>query len=152
MSINGYQISPRPGRNGLGIRPALAAAAYNAGILGTLGLGSMTPEEVDENIEQMKKTTCQSFAVNIPLLRPDAADLVARAHEKEVPVYNIGQESGRIASFCPAAIRHMDSRSAIGKGAQKAEQIRVDAVVCEGYEAGGRNSLWKSLLLHSCPR
>ncbi len=119
----------------------LAAAACNAGILGTLGLGSMTPEEVDENIEQMKKTTCQSFAVNIPLLRPDAADLVARAHEKEVPVFiTSAGNPERIASF-------VRQRSAIWihvvpsvKGAQKAEQIGVDAVVCEGYEAGGHNS------------
>ena len=119
----------------------LASACSNAGILGTLGLGSMTAAEAEENIAEMHNATQNPFAVNIPLLRPDAADLSRISHDAGVAVFiTSAGNPDRIAS----AIRQ---KKAVWlhvvpsvRGARKAEKAGVDAVVCEGYEAGGHNS------------
>lgn len=119
----------------------LASACSNAGILGTLGLGSMSVEEVEHNIAKMHHTTQNPFAVNIPLLRPDAPDLARMSHDAGVNVFiTSAGNPDRIASV-------IKQRKAVWlhvvpsvRGSRKAEKSGVDAVVCEGYEAGGHNS------------
>lgn len=119
----------------------LASACSNAGILGTLGLGSMSSDEIDVNIEKMKTVTDRPFAVNIPLLRPDALDLVRQSQDAGVKIFITS--AGNPDRIAPV----IKQNSAIWfhvvpsvRGAQKAERAGADAVICEGYEAGGHNS------------
>ncbi len=119
----------------------LAAACSNSGILGTLGLGSMSHEEIALNIEKMKNSTENPFAVNIPLLRPDAVDLARIAHDAGVRIFITS--AGNPERIAPDINRKKTIWFHVVpsvKGAQKAEKTGVDAVICEGYEAGGHNS------------
>lgn len=119
----------------------LAAAASNAGILGTLGLGSMSHEEIAINIRETKDHTRQPFAVNIPLLRPDAPEIAELAAEKGVDIFiTSAGNPARIEPVIkkkPAVWLHVVPSA---RGAQKAEKLGADGVICEGYEAGGHNS------------
>ena len=119
----------------------LASAASNAGALGTVGTGAMTPEQVRENIEMMNKHTDKPYAVNIPMIRPDAAEIGAIAYDMGARIFI--SSAGNPAKIVPllkkpgVTLLHVVPSV---KGAKKAEREGVDAVVCEGYEAGGHNS------------
>ena len=81
----------------------LAAACSNAGILGTLGSGSMSLEEVRENIAKVQEATVQPFAVNIPMLRPDAVEIGQIALDMGVKI--IITSAGNPAKIVPVLKR-----------------------------------------------
>jgi enoyl-[acyl-carrier protein] reductase II len=119
----------------------LAAAASNAGVLGTVGAGSMTLDVVRHNIERMKENTDNPYAVNIPMLRPDAPEIGKLALDMGVKIFITS--AGNPANIVPLLKKPDNILIHVVpsvKGAKKAEKEGVDAIVCEGYEAGGHNS------------
>ena len=120
----------------------LAVAVSQAGALGIIGAGSMKPDLLREQIRRVKAETRAPFGVNIPLSRRDAADLlsVCRKEEVKILVTSSGhpmlytpalKEAGCIVIHVIAAVKH----------ARKAEDAGCDAVVAEGFEAGGHNGV-----------
>jgi enoyl-[acyl-carrier protein] reductase II len=118
----------------------LAAAVSNAGGLGLLGAGSMYPEVLREHIQKCKLATKNSFGVNIPLLYPEIDKLMEIVvNEKVKIVFTSAGNPATWTSFLKEkgiTVAHVVSSS---KFAKKAEQCGVDAVVAEGFEAGGHN-------------
>ena len=118
----------------------LASAVSNAGGLGMIGSGSMYPEVLKEHIQKCKKATDKPFAVNIPLLYPDIDQHIKIIIEEEVPI--VFSSAGNPKTFTSVLkaegikVVHVVSSS---KFAQKAEDAGCDAVVAEGFEAGGHN-------------
>lgn len=118
----------------------LASAVSNAGGLGLLGAGSMYPDVLREHIRKCKAATDKPFGVNIPLLYPGIEALIKIIKEEKVPI--VFTSAGNPATWTPvlraAGIKvvHVVSSS---KFAKKAEDAGCDAVVAEGFEAGGHN-------------
>ncbi len=118
----------------------LAAAVSNAGGLGLIGSGSMTPEELRDHIIKCRKATPYPFGVNVPLMRPQAAELMEVIAEQKVPV--VFTSAGSPKKWTDwlhkhgIKVAHVVSSSAF---AAKCEEAGVDAVVAEGFEAGGHN-------------
>lgn len=118
----------------------LASAVSNAGGLGIIGAGSMYPDVLREHIQNCKAATNKPFGVNLPLLYPDIEQHIAIIIEEKVPVVftsagNPGTWTSKLKAHSIKVI-HVVSSS---KFAQKAEQAGCDAVVAEGFEAGGHN-------------
>lgn len=131
----------------------LAAAAANAGVLGVVGVGSMYADEVRENITKMNALARGPFAVNIPMLRNDAAEMGAIALDMGVKIFITS--AGNPAKIVPLLKRPGVTLIHVVpsvKGAKKAEAEGVDAVVCEGYEAGGHNSPLETTTLALTPQ
>jgi enoyl-[acyl-carrier protein] reductase II len=118
----------------------LAAAVSNAGGLGMIGAGSMYPEVLREHIQKCKKATSRPFAVNLPLLYPDIDKHVAIILEEKVPIVftSAGNPKAWTATFKEQGIKVVHVVSS-AKFAKKSEDAGVDAVVAEGFEAGGHN-------------
>jgi len=118
----------------------LAAAVSNAGGLGLIGAGSMTPDVLREHIIKCRKATGYAFGVNVPLMRPQAAELMEVIAEQKVPVVftSAGSPKKWTGWLHQRGIKvaHVVSSSAF---AVKCEEAGVDAVVAEGFEAGGHN-------------
>lgn len=118
----------------------LASAVSNAGGLGLLGAGSMYPEVLKEHIHKCKAATNKPFGVNVPLLYPDIENLINIIIEEKVPVVftSAGNPKTWTALLKQNGIKvvHVVSSS---KFALKAEEAGCDAVVAEGFEAGGHN-------------
>ncbi|MDD2793781.1 MAG: nitronate monooxygenase [Sediminibacterium sp.] len=118
----------------------LASAVSNAGGLGLIGAGSMYPEVLREHIQKCKAATDKPFGVNVPLLYPDIDELVQIMIEEKVPVVftSAGNPKTYTARLKAEGIKvvHVVSSS---KFAKKAEEAGCDAVVAEGFEAGGHN-------------
>lgn len=118
----------------------LAAAVSNAGGLGLLGAGSMHPEVLREHIRKCKAATDKPFGVNVPLLYPEMDTIVQIIIEEKVPVVftSAGNPKTWTAKLKENGIKvaHVVSSS---KFARKCEEAGVDAVVAEGFEAGGHN-------------
>ena len=118
----------------------LAAAVSNAGGLGLIGAGSMTPEVLREHIIKCRQATAYNFGVNVPLMRPQAAELMEVIAEQKVPIVftSAGSPTKWTGWLHERGIKvaHVVSSSAF---AVKCEQAGVDAVVAEGFEAGGHN-------------
>ena len=118
----------------------LAAAVSNAGGLGLIGAGSMTPEVLREHIVKCREATGYTFGVNVPLMRPQAPELMEVIAEQKVPV--VFTSAGSPKKWTDwlhkrgIKVAHVVSSSAF---AVKCEQAGVDAVVAEGFEAGGHN-------------
>jgi enoyl-[acyl-carrier protein] reductase II len=118
----------------------LAAASSNAGILGVIGSGSMYPEILEEHIIKCKSATNKPFAVNIPLLYPDIEKHLKHIIDLEVPV--VITSAGSPMKLTPTLkehgikVMHVVSSA---RFAMKAQNAGVDAVICEGFEAGGHN-------------
>src|ERR1035437_4565552 len=118
----------------------LASAVSNAGGLGLIGSGSMYPDVLREHIRKCKGATSNTFGVNIPLLYPDIDKHIEIVIEEKVPV--VFTSAGNPATWTPILkekgikVVHVVSSS---KFALKAEQAGCDAVVAEGFEAGGHN-------------
>lgn len=118
----------------------LASAVSNAGGLGLIGAGSMYPEVLREHIRKCRAATSRPFGVNVPLLYPEIEKLMAIIIEEKVPV--VFTSAGNPATWTAhlkahnATVVHVVSSS---KFAKKAEQAGVDAIVAEGFEAGGHN-------------
>ena len=118
----------------------LAAAVSNAGGLGLLGAGSMHPETLIEHIDKMNAATTKPWGINIPLMYPEIERLIEIIIEKGVKIVftSAGSPKKYTARFHEAGIKvaHVVSSS---KFAKKCEEAGVDAVVAEGFEAGGHN-------------
>lgn len=118
----------------------LASAVSNAGGLGLLGSGSMYPEELRRNIQQCKKATKKPFGVNVPLLYPDIDKHIQIIIDEEVPIVftSAGNPKTHTARLRQHGIKvvHVVSSSTF---ALKAQDAGCDAVVVEGFEAGGHN-------------
>lgn len=118
----------------------LASAVSNAGGLGLLGAGSMYPNVLREHIQKCKTATDQPFGVNVPLLYPDVDQLMNIIVEEKVPIVftSAGNPKTWTGFLKNKGIKvvHVVSSS---KFAKKAEEAGCDAVVAEGFEAGGHN-------------
>lgn len=118
----------------------LAAAVSNAGGLGLLGAGSLPPELFREHISKMKQATDKPWGVNLPLMNPAIDELVKIVVEEGVKIVftSAGSPKKYTAMLHEHGIKvaHVVSSS---KFARKCEDAGVDAVVCEGFEAGGHN-------------
>lgn len=118
----------------------LASAVSNAGGLGIIGAGSMYPDVLKEHIQKCKRNTSKPFAVNLPLLYPDINQLIQIIIDEKVPI--VFTSAGNPKSYTPLlkqhgiTVVHVVSSS---KFAKKAEDAGCDAVVAEGFEAGGHN-------------
>lgn len=118
----------------------LASAVSNSGGLGIIGSGSMYPEILDEQIKKCKEATKKPFAVNLPLLYPDSEKHIATILKHKVPIVftsagnpktwtKLLKENGVIVVHVVSSL----------KFALKAQEAGVDALVAEGFEAGGHN-------------
>ena len=118
----------------------LASAVSNAGGLGLLGAGSMYPEVLREHIQKCKKATSKPFGVNVPLLYPDIDQLMEVIIEEKVKIVftAAGNPSLWTAPLKSHGCRVVHVVSSV-KFALKAEASGVDAIVAEGFEAGGHN-------------
>jgi enoyl-[acyl-carrier protein] reductase II len=118
----------------------LASAVSNAGGLGVIGAGSMHPEVFREHIIKCKKATNKPFGVNLPLLYPQMEEMINIIIEEEVKIVitSAGNPAKYTSFFKEKGITvvHVIANS---KFALKAEQAGVDAIVAEGFEAGGHN-------------
>lgn len=118
----------------------LASAVSNAGGLGIIGSGSMYPEILREHVVKCKKATNKAFAVNIPLMYPNIEDIVQIIIEEGVKI--VFTSAGNPRTWTPYLKEHgitvVHVVSSV-KFALKAEEAGVDAVVAEGFEAGGHN-------------
>lgn len=118
----------------------LASAVSNAGALGVIGAGSMYPDVLREHIRKCKAATNHSFAVNVPLLYPDLDQHIQAIIDEGVKIVftSAGNPKSWTAHFKQHGITvvHVVSSS---KFAKKAEEAGCDAVVAEGFEAGGHN-------------
>ena len=118
----------------------LASAVSNAGGLGILGAGSMYPDVLKEHIAKTQAATQKPFAVNLPLLYPNIEEHIQTCIAMKVPIVVTSAGSPRIytARLKAAGIKvmHVVASSAF---ALKAQEAGVDAVIAEGYEAGGHN-------------
>ncbi len=118
----------------------LASAVSNAGGLGIIGSGSMYPDVLRTHIQKCKAATSKTFAVNVPLLYADIEKHMAIIMEEKVPV--VFSSAGNPATWTDKlkkhgiVVVHVVSSS---KFAKKAEAAGCDAVVAEGFEAGGHN-------------
>ena len=118
----------------------LAAAVSNAGGLGIIGAGSMYPDVLREHIQKCKLATDKPFAVNLPLLYPDIDKHIAIILEEKVPIVftsagNPKTWTGKLKENGVTVVHVVSS----AKFARKCEEAGVDAVVAEGFEAGGHN-------------
>ena len=118
----------------------LAAAVSNAGGLGLLGAGSMYPEVLDEQIAKCKAATNKPFGVNLPLLYPNIEAHIATIIKHKVPIVftSAGNPKTWTETLHKEGIKVVHVVSSV-KFALKAEAAGVDAVVAEGFEAGGHN-------------
>ncbi len=118
----------------------LASAVSNAGGLGIIGSGSMYPDVLDEHITKCKQATQQPFAVNLPMIYPDIDKHIKTILKHKVPI--VFTSAGNPKTWTPLlkengiTVVHVVSSL---KFALKSEAAGVDAVVAEGFEAGGHN-------------
>ncbi|OEY72622.1 NAD(P)H-dependent flavin oxidoreductase [Salegentibacter salarius] len=118
----------------------LASAVSNAGGLGIIGAGSMYPEILKEHIEKCKKATDKPFAVNVPLLYPDIDKIMEIIIREKVEIVftSAGNPKTWTKHLQEHGIKVVHVVSGV-KFALKSQEAGVDAVVAEGFEAGGHN-------------
>ena len=118
----------------------LASAVSNAGGLGLIGAGSMYPEVLRGHIQKCKKATAKPFGVNVPMLYPQIEEIMNIIVDEEVRiVFTSAGNPKTWTSFLKdkgITVVHVVSSVTF---AQKAEAAGVNAIVCEGFEAGGHN-------------
>ena len=118
----------------------LASAVSNAGGLGLIGAGSMYPEVLREHIQKCKKATDKPFGVNVPMLYPNIEEIIQIIIDEGVKI--VFTSAGNPKTWTShlksngITVVHVVSSS---KFALKAQEAGVDAVVAEGFEAGGHN-------------
>ena len=131
----------------------LAAAVSNAGGLGLLGAGSMHPETLAEHIHKMKNATDRPWGVNIPLMYPEIDRLTDLIIRERVGI--VFTSAGSPKKYTPRLhdagikVAHVVSSSTF---ARKCEEAGVDAVVAEGFEAGGHNGKEETTTLTLIPQ
>ena len=118
----------------------LTAAVSREGGLGLLGAGSMTPDVLRDQIRKVRAATSKPFGVNVPLMKPNADELMQVIAEEQVPVVftSAGSPKKWTSWLHERGIKvaHVVASSLF---ARKCEDAGVDAVVAEGFEAGGHN-------------
>lgn len=120
----------------------LTSAVSNSGGLGLLGAGSMYPDVLKQHIDKCKNATTKPFGVNIPLLYPQADDLIDLIIKENIKI--VFTSAGNPAKYTSKlkshgmTVAHVVANS---KFAIKAQAAGVDALVAEGFEAGGHNGL-----------
>lgn len=130
----------------------LASAVSNAGGLGLIGAGSMYPDVVREHIQKCKKATDKPFGVNIPMLYPNIEEIIQIVIEEGVKI--VFTSAGNPKTWTShlkshgITVVHVVSSS---KFALKAQEAGVDAVVAEGFEAGGHNGREETTTLTLIP-
>ena len=130
----------------------LASAVSNAGGLGLIGAGSMYPEVLREHIQKCKKATDKPFGVNVPMLYPNIEEIMQILKEEGVKI--VFTSAGNPKTWTPflkengITVVHVVSSS---KFALKAQEAGVDAVVAEGFEAGGHNGREETTTLTLIP-
>ncbi len=131
----------------------LASAVSNAGGLGIIGAGSMYSEILKTHIQKCKSATNKPFGVNLPLLYPNIDEHIATIIEEKVPVVitSAGNPKTWTKKLKDNGIKviHVVSSS---KFALKAEEAGVDAIVAEGFEAGGHNGREETTTLCLIPQ
>ena len=118
----------------------LASAVSNAGGLGLIGAGSMYPDILRDHIVKCKKATNNPFGVNLPLLYPDIDQHIQIIIEEGVKI--VFTSAGSPKKFTPLLKKHGVKVVHVTSNllfAKKSEEAGVDAVVSEGFEAGGHN-------------
>jgi len=131
----------------------LASAVSNNGGLGLIGAGSMTPELLREHIRKCKAATRFPFGVNVPLIYQEVEVIIEVVIEEEVKI--VFSSAGnpktwtKLLKETGITVVHVVSSS---KFAQKAEEAGVDAVVAEGFEAGGHNGREETTTLTLIPQ
>lgn len=135
-----YSIPSYSRRNGLVQRMAAGSAVSNAGGLGLIGAAPMHPEVLREHIRKCQSTTDKPFGVNVPLMYPEIDALMNILVEEGVKiVFTSAGNPKTWTGFLKGhgiKVAHVVSSS---KFAVKCEQAGVDAIVAEGFEAGGHN-------------
>jgi enoyl-[acyl-carrier protein] reductase II len=131
----------------------LAAAVANAGGLGLVGTGSMDWDQIRENIRNMRENTDKPWGINIPMMRPDFEDICRIGLEEGVSIFSTS--AGNPMKAAPLLKR--DNTIIIHvvpsvKGAKKAQEAGFDAIVCEGYEAGGHNGMDETTTIALVPQ
>ena len=130
----------------------LASAVSNAGGLGLIGAGSMYPDVLREHIQKCKKATNKPFGVNVPMLYPNIEEIMKILVEEKIKiVFTSAGNPKTWTSFLKEKgiiVTHVVSSS---KFALKAQDAGVDAVVAEGFEAGGHNGREESTTLTLIP-
>jgi enoyl-[acyl-carrier protein] reductase II len=130
----------------------LASAVSNSGGLGLIGAGSMYPEVLREHIQKCKKATDKPFGVNVPMLYPNIEEIIQIIIEEGVKiVFTSAGNPKTWTSHLKAngiTVVHVVSSS---KFALKAQEAGVDAVVAEGFEAGGHNGREETTTLTLIP-
>lgn len=130
----------------------LASAVSNAGGLGLIGAGSMYPEVLREHIQKCKKATNKSFGVNIPMLYPNIEEIMNIVVNEGVKiVFTSAGNPKTWTSFLKEkgiTVVHVVSSSIF---ALKAQEAGVDAIVAEGFEAGGHNGREETTTLTLIP-
>lgn len=118
----------------------LASAASNAGILGLIGAGSMYPDVLREHIKKCKQATNKPFGVNIPMLYPNIEEImdIIIAEEVKIVFTSAGNPKTWTSWLKERGVKVVHVVSSV-KFALKAQEAGVDAVVAEGFEAGGHN-------------
>lgn len=118
----------------------LASAVSNAGGLGIIGSGSMYPEVLETHVKKCKAATDKPFAVNLPMLYPDIDKHIETIIKYEVPIVftSAGNPKTWTSHLKSHGIKVVHVVSSL-KFALKAQEAGVDAVVAEGFEAGGHN-------------
>ena len=130
----------------------LASAVSKAGGLGLIGAGSMYPDVLREHIQKCKKATNQPFGVNVPMLYPNIEEIIQIILEEKVPIVftsagnpktytEILKKEGRKVTHVVSSV----------KFAVKCQEAGVDAVVAEGFEAGGHNGREETTTLSLIP-
>jgi enoyl-[acyl-carrier protein] reductase II len=118
----------------------LASAVSNCGGLGLIGAGSMYPDILRENIQNCKKATSKPFGVNVPMLYPNLEEIFEIILEEDIKI--VFTSAGNPKTYTEILqkegikVAHVVSST---KFAMKCEQANVDAIVAEGFEAGGHN-------------
>ncbi|MBN2636777.1 MAG: nitronate monooxygenase [Prolixibacteraceae bacterium] len=131
----------------------LASSVSNAGGLGLIGAGSMHPETLEEHIKKIKKATSNPFGVNVPLLYPEQKRIMDIIAAEKVPV--VFTSAGSPKKWTGwlkergITVAHVVSSSLF---AEKCEVAGVDAIVAEGFEAGGHNGRDETTTLTLIPK
>jgi enoyl-[acyl-carrier protein] reductase II len=130
----------------------LASTVSNAGGLGIIGAGSMYPEILEEHIDKCKAATDKPFAVNVPMLYPDIDKIIQIIIDKGVEIVftSAGNPKTYTSLLKSKGIKVVHVVSSV-KFALKAQAAGVDAVVAEGFEAGGHNGREETTTLTLIP-
>lgn len=131
----------------------LASAVSNAGGLGLIGAGSMYPEVLREHIVKCRAATSQPFGVNVPLMYPQIDEIMKIIIEEKVPIVFSSAGNPKLWTMklqeSGIKVAHVVSSS---KFAQKSQEAGVDAIVAEGFEAGGHNGREETTTLSLIPQ